>query len=129
MSQKQEGLILSLPVDSDLGLAPTKAALIASLTLHRFRVAPGHVMAPGPHALWTAIPIVSGASTEVMAPGGVSPQGGDENGSGLTSIARVCNSTLNSDRSFSLFNQRVTEAGLALATLDPEDHRYVYFVQ
>lgn len=126
MSQKQEGSIVSLPVDSDLGLAPTKAALIASLTLHRFRVAPGHVMAPGPHALWTAIPVVSGASTEVMAPGGVSPQGGDENGSGLT---RVCNSSLNSDRSLSLFNQRVTEAGLALATLDPEDHRYVCFVQ
>lgn len=61
-----------------------------------------------------------------MAPGGVSPQGGDENGSGLP---RVCNSSLNSDRSFSLFNQRVTEAGLALATLDPEDHRYVCFVQ
>lgn len=64
-------------MDSDLGLAPTKAALIASFTLHRFRVAPGMSWPQDPMpSLWTAVPIVSGASKEVMAPGGVSPREG-----------------------------------------------------
>lgn len=38
---KQDGLNLSLAMDRDLVLALAMAALVVSLILHRFRVAPG----------------------------------------------------------------------------------------
>lgn len=83
---------------------------------------------PSKSLLCKAIPKLFPAA-EALAAGGVSHPEKMKMAVTLTDRSRSEGPGLVPHKSFVFFYQRVTEAGLALATLDPEDLRYVFFIQ
>lgn len=76
--------------------------------------------------LCKAVSSASGPAAETLAPGSVSSPGK------MKMVVTVTDEQIRRARfgisQVFFFYQRVTEAGLALATLDPEDLRYVFLI-
>lgn len=85
---------------------------------------PLHVTSPRPckSLLCKAVPSASGTAAEALTPAGVSPPEKMKMTVTVPDRSRSEGPGFVSHTSF-FFYQRVTEAGLALATLDPEDLR------